>query len=107
MMGNSVIAFSRTEVVLSAMTGNSGNACQQDRNSVVCYDGNSINCYDRSRVTFMTGIARKHIVHMKKAAAIRNILLYKADSICKYLLYTEFPIATAPIRLIGLSIICL
>ena len=28
--------------------------------------GNSINCYDRSRVTFMTGIARKHMVHMKK-----------------------------------------
>ena len=69
--------------------------------------GNSINCYDRSRVTFMTRIARKHMVHIKKAAAIRNILLYKADNICKYLLHTVFPIATAPIHLIGFSIIFL
>lgn len=73
MMGNSVNPVSKTEMVLSAMTG----------------------------------IARKHMVHMKKAAAIRNNLLYKADIICKYLLYTVFPIATAPIRLIGLSIIFL
>ena len=70
--------------------------------------GNSINCYDRSRVTFMTGIARKHMVHMKKELPQSGIFyMYKADSICKYLLYTVFPIATAPIRLIGLSIIFL
>jgi len=27
------------KTVLTAMMGNSGNTCQQDRNSVVCYDG--------------------------------------------------------------------
>jgi hypothetical protein len=53
---------SKTEIVFSAMTGN------------------SINCYDRSRVTFMTGIARKHMVHMKKELPQSGILLYKADT---------------------------
>ena len=69
--------------------------------------GNSINCYDRSRVTFMTGIARKHMVHIKKSCRNQEYLLYKADNICKYLLHTVFPIATAPIHLIGFSVICL
>jgi hypothetical protein len=74
------------------MTANSGNTCQQDRNSVVCYDGNR---------------TETHGPHKKRAAAIRHILRYKADNICKYLLHTVFPIATAPIHLIGFSIICL
>ena len=55
----------------------------------------------------MTGIARKHMVHIKKSCRNQEYLLYKADNICKYLLHTVFPIATAPIHLIGFSIICL
>ena len=90
------------------MTGNSGNTCQQGKNSVVCYDGKQCKLlwqkqwyfHDRNRT-------ETHGPHKKRAAAIRNILLYKADNICKYLLHTVFPIATAPIHLIGLSIIFL
>ena len=69
--------------------------------------GNSANCYGRSSGTFMTGIARKHMVHIKKSCRNQEYLLYKADNICKYLLHTVFPIATAPIHLIGFSIIFL
>ena len=66
MTGTVVASVSKAEIVLSAMMGNSGNICQQGRNSVVCYDGSHVNYHDGKRMI-------THGSHKKRAAAIRNI----------------------------------